>query len=71
MTLLIIGGTGFFGKSILDSFARGLLLKYEISKIIILSRSGDKFQLKHPEFKILLSMENTGKKMKETMKEIN
>ena len=28
-------------------------------------------ELKHPEFKILLSMENTGKKMKETMKEIN
>ena len=51
MNLLIIGGTGFFGKSILDSFIRGLLLKHEISKITVLSRSADKFQSKHPEFK--------------------
>ena len=51
MNLLIIGGTGFFGKSTLDSFIRGLLLKHEISIITVLSRSADKFQSKHPEFK--------------------
>jgi nucleoside-diphosphate-sugar epimerase len=37
-TLLIIGGTGFFGKSIIDYFAKKKFLKKEIYKIIILSR---------------------------------
>jgi len=44
-SLLIIGGTGFFGKSILDSFKRGLLSEFNISKIIILARNIDKFKL--------------------------
>lgn len=48
-SLLIIGGTGFFGKSILDSFKRGLLSEFNISKIIILARNIDKFKLEFPE----------------------
>ena len=50
MKLLIIGGTGFFGKSILDSFVSGKLKKFQISQLIILSRSTDKFQILYPEF---------------------
>ena len=44
LKLLVIGGTGFFGKSILDSFVNGRLNKFQISQLIILSRSTDKFQ---------------------------
>ena len=50
MKVLVIGGTGFFGKSILDSFVRGRLKKFQISELIILSRSIDKFQILYPEF---------------------
>ena len=50
LKLLVIGGTGFFGKSILDSFVRGKLKKFKISELIILSRSTDKFQINYPEF---------------------
>lgn len=50
MKLLIIGGTGFFGKSILDSFICGKLKKFQISELIILSRSTVKFQKSYPEF---------------------
>lgn len=49
LSLLIIGGTGFFGKSILDSFKRGLLNKYNISKIIILARNTERFAIDYPE----------------------
>lgn len=38
-TLLIIGGSGFFGKSILDSFQRGGLLKWNVTRIIVISRN--------------------------------
>ena len=38
-TLLLIGGTGFFGKSILDYFSRNIYLNKKINKIIVLSRS--------------------------------
>lgn len=48
-SLLIIGGTGFFGKSILDIFRRGLLKRYEIDNIIILARNTDDFLIKFPE----------------------
>jgi len=50
LKLLVIGGTGFFGKSILDSFVRGRLKKFQILELIILSRSTDKFQINYPEF---------------------
>jgi dTDP-glucose 4,6-dehydratase len=49
VSLLIIGGTGFFGKSILDSFKRGLLNESNITKIIVLARNTDKFKLEFPE----------------------
>ena len=39
MKLLLVGGSGFIGKSIIDAFNRGLLKKYNIKKIIILSRN--------------------------------
>ena len=37
-TLLIIGGTGFFGKSILKYLSNSKFLKKKINKIIIISR---------------------------------
>ncbi len=37
-TLLIIGGTGFFGKSILDAYLAGALAPWQIGKIIIMAR---------------------------------
>ena len=49
MNALIIGGTGFFGKSILDSFKRGLLKRYGVSKITILARNIDSFKKSNPE----------------------
>lgn len=52
LNLLVIGGTGFFGKSILDSFKRGLLNNYNISKIIILSRNTEQFAIDYPELVI-------------------
>jgi nucleoside-diphosphate-sugar epimerase len=51
MKLLIIGGTGFFGKSILDSFFKGRLEKSKINSIIVLSRNADRFLNNYPEFK--------------------
>ena len=38
-TLLLIGGTGFFGKSFLDSFLRNDLSEWNIDKVIVLSRN--------------------------------
>ncbi len=49
LSLLIIGGTGFFGKSILDSFKRGLLNEFNITKILVLARNTYKFKLEFPE----------------------
>ena len=49
LSLLIIGGTGFFGKSILDSFKRGLLEEFNINKILVLARNTDRFKLEYPE----------------------
>jgi nucleoside-diphosphate-sugar epimerase len=43
-SIMIIGGTGFFGKSILDSFQRGLLKRYSIESIIIGARNIDSFR---------------------------
>ena len=40
-TLLVIGGTGFFGKSILDAFGRGLLKPWNIAHVIVMSRNAD------------------------------
>lgn len=38
-SLLVIGGSGFFGKSILDAYRRNLLSPWSIDKVIILSRN--------------------------------
>lgn len=48
-TLLVIGGTGFFGKSILDAFQRGLLLPWGITKVIAMARNPEKLQEECPE----------------------
>jgi len=47
--LLVIGGTGFFGKSVLDEFRRGLLAPWEIDKVIAMSRNPDQLKLEAPE----------------------
>ena len=39
MNLLLIGGSGFIGKSFIDAFSRGLLKSLKIKKIIVLSRN--------------------------------
>jgi len=38
-SLLIIGGSGFFGKSILDAFKRGLLEPWQINQITVIARN--------------------------------
>lgn len=48
-SLLVIGGTGFFGKSILDYFNRHGLDKYNINKVIVMARRVDVFKMKYPE----------------------
>lgn len=40
-TLLVIGGSGFFGKSILDAFSRGLLDPWQVSKVIVMARNAE------------------------------
>lgn len=48
-TLLLIGGTGFFGKSFLDCYKRGLLDKWEITKVLIMSRNVEKIRIEVPD----------------------
>lgn len=48
-SLLVIGGSGFFGKSILDAYKRGLLKTWDIGHIYILSRSASRLKLEHPD----------------------
>lgn len=48
-SLLVIGGSGFFGKSILDAYQRGLLTKWGINQIYILSRSASSLKLDHAD----------------------
>lgn len=40
-SLLIIGGTGFFGKSILDCFQRGMLKRWSIDRVIVIARNAE------------------------------
>ena len=46
--LLVIGGTGFFGKSILDSYLRLQLESWNISEVIVLSRHASSLKQTHP-----------------------
>lgn len=48
-SLLIIGGTGFFGKSILDGYKRGLLKPWGINLIYVLARHAQKLKIDAPE----------------------
>lgn len=38
-TLLIVGGSGFFGKSFIDYFCKKKFIKWNISNLIVTSRS--------------------------------
>lgn len=48
-SLLLIGGTGFFGKSFLDSFGRGDLNHWGIDKVIAMSRHADQLRRIAPQ----------------------
>ncbi len=48
-TLLVIGGTGFFGKSILDCFKRGGLEKWGIESILAMSRNSESLRKEAPQ----------------------
>ena len=37
--ITFIGGSGFFGKSFIDGFSRGVLKTYKIKKIYVISRN--------------------------------
>lgn len=47
-SLLIIGGSGFFGKSFLDVYQRGDLERWKIDNIKILSRRATNLAIDHP-----------------------
>lgn len=47
--LLVIGGSGFFGKSILDSFQRGRLNRFFIGQVIVIARNAKKLRDNYPE----------------------
>lgn len=51
-SLMVIGGTGFFGKSILDAYRRGLLSRWSIDRVIVVARHIEEFR---HDFKHLLS----------------
>ena len=48
-SLLIIGGSGFFGKSILDAYKRGLLVPWSIDHVFALSRNPEVLLESSPE----------------------
>ena len=48
-SLLILGGSGFFGKSFLDSFRRGLLDQWDIGNILIVSRRASRLATMFPD----------------------
>lgn len=48
-TLLVIGGSGFFGKSILSAFQRGLLAPWGIESIKVMARAASKLRQQNPE----------------------
>ena len=48
-TLLVIGGNGFFGKSILDMFQRGGLSAWGVDKVIAMARNTERLKDEVPE----------------------
>jgi dTDP-glucose 4,6-dehydratase len=44
----VTGGTGFFGKSVLDAFQRGLLDSFGVARIIVLARQATRLHLDVP-----------------------
>jgi nucleoside-diphosphate-sugar epimerase len=48
-SVLVIGGSGFFGKSIADAYARGLLAPWGIDRLLLLARSATVLAKSHPE----------------------
>jgi len=48
-SLLVIGGSGFFGKSILDGYKRGLLDSWSIDSISVLARNATSLSTQFPE----------------------
>jgi len=48
-SLLIIGGSGFFGKSILDAYRRGLLNSWGVDSISVLARNATSLSIQFPE----------------------
>ncbi len=48
-TLLLTGGTGFFGRSILDAFRRGLLAPFGIGRIVAVARHASRLPVEAPE----------------------
>ena len=48
-SLLIIGGSGFFGKSILDAYKRGLLNQWGITSVKVLARNATALEHTNPE----------------------
>jgi dTDP-glucose 4,6-dehydratase len=47
-SLLLLGGSGFFGKSFLDAHRRGLLKPWSIERIIVVARSASALRREHP-----------------------
>jgi nucleoside-diphosphate-sugar epimerase len=47
--LLVIGGSGFFGKSILCAFKRGLLIPWNIDSLVVVARHATELKSAHPE----------------------
>jgi dTDP-glucose 4,6-dehydratase len=48
-SLMVIGGSGFFGKSILDAYHRGLLAYWSIDSIVVVARSASQLKFTHPK----------------------
>jgi nucleoside-diphosphate-sugar epimerase len=48
-SLLIIGGSGFFGKSILDSYRRGQLSQWDIDRIEVVARKASNLAISNTE----------------------
>jgi dTDP-glucose 4,6-dehydratase len=47
--LLVIGGSGFFGKSILDVFHRGGLERWGVERVIAMSRNAERLKSEVPK----------------------